>query len=231
MDHLLRATDRAGEVPQLAEAYAFHMLRRAYLRWHPRALVAQRVEGIEHLLASRDAGQGVLLSFAHHHQYDGLFGSLARHGVEIFAVMLPEMMAPDAPVEFRQHKVVCERGATLVSSGLGTAGLQAYLEQGKVLALASDVPGRTEVTFLGRRVVGSFGAARMAVAAGSPVVVVTSHRDGDGHHLRVHPPLVPADHDGPGALLDAILELHGAAILAWPEAFESPLARFGDPPS
>ena len=101
------------------------------------------------------------------------------------------------------------------------------LESRGILGIASDVPGRTPVTFLGRRVVGSFGAPRMATTTNSPVVLVTARRDAGGSYLQLDPPLEPADFADPGALLDEMLRRHGEAILAWPEALESPLARFG----
>jgi hypothetical protein len=58
-------------------------------------------------------------------------------------------------------------------------------------------------------------------------VLVTARRDEAGPYLRVHEPLEPSDYAGPGELLDDILLRHGEAVLAWPEAFEVPWARFG----
>jgi lauroyl/myristoyl acyltransferase len=104
----------------------------------------------------------------------------------------------------------------------------AGLRPGSTLAIASDVPGRTPVEFLGRPVLGSFGAARIAMLADAPVVLVTAHRDGDGgSYLRVHPPLEPRDFTDPAVLLAEILRRHGEAVLAWPEALDAPLARWG----
>lgn len=227
MEFLLGKSERADEVPVLARAYAEQMLLRSYLRFHPRAITRQPVRGIEHLTTGRDPDRGVLLSFAHHHRYDGMFASIARHGVDMTAVMLPEMLRPDAHIDHRQHRNVCLKGTKLISSDLGSEGIAAHLRPGSILALAPDVPGRTPVTFLGRRVLGSFGSARLAASTDSVVVVVTSHREGDGNYLQLHAPLDPRHVADAGELLEEILRIHGEAILAWPEALESPHGRFG----
>jgi lauroyl/myristoyl acyltransferase len=228
MTYLLEHTERASEISELAPRYAEQMLLRAYLRWHPRAITRQPVRGIEWLTTKRDTSRGVILSFAHHHRYDGLFGSLARHGAGLTMVAAPEMLAADAPAAWRQHIAVVRRGGVLVPASLGTEALTDLVRGGAIVAIASDVPGRSPVTFLGRRVRGSFGAARIAAMADCPVVLVTSHRDEHGSHLQVHEPLEPGDHRDPGDLLVEMLRRHEQAVLAWPEAFDSPDARFGE---
>ena len=199
----------------------------SYLRWHPRAITRQPVRGIEWLTTRRDPARGVVLSFAHHHHYDGMFGSVARHGVKIHAVMTPEIMGGNGGVAFQQHERVVGRGGEIVPSDVGTEALAALLSPGTTLAIASDFPGRTPVTFLGRRVLGSFGAARLASMTKSPVVVVTARREGCSSYLQLDEPIDPKDVPDAGALLDEILRRHGEAFLAWPEAVEAPTARFG----
>jgi lauroyl/myristoyl acyltransferase len=123
---------------------------------------------------------------------------------------------------------VVGRGGEIVPAVGGTEQLAALLRPGSALALAPDFPGRTPVTFLGRKVLGSFGTARIAMLADSPVVLITQHRDrSGGSYIQVHPPLEPRDYSEPRELLDEVLAGHGEAILAWPEALESPTARFG----
>jgi lauroyl/myristoyl acyltransferase len=172
----------------------------------------------------------MILSFMHHHRYDGMFASLKRHGADLHILMLAEVLAKDAPEPVRQHCRVVRRGGTIQSTEGGTAAILEILKPGVTLAIASDVASQTEVEFLGRRVRGAFGAARIAAQTNSPVVIVTSVRDGDdvlnGHYLKVHEPLEPADFAGPEELLNELLAVHGEAILAWPEAHDIPLARF-----
>src|SRR3546814_15457018 len=90
-----------------------------------------------------------------------------------------------------------------------------------------NAPGKTDVEFLGRRVMGSFGAARLAALSDSQIVVVTAVRDGDSHHLQLHPPLEPSDFADPKDLLAKMLRINGEAVLAWTEVFENPNTRFG----
>lgn len=228
MQFLLEYTDRAPEIPELARGYAEFSILRGYRRWHPGHLSRQPVTGIEWLTTKRDPGRGVVLSFLHHAQYEGLFPSLARQGASVQVVVAPEAFDPATPIQLRQHFKVAAMlpATTLVSTAIGSAGLAALLEKGEILGIASDVAGRTPVQFLGRELRASFGAARLAAQTNSPVVLVTSHRSADGSPaLQVHEPIEPADFADPTALLAEIMRRHEPAVLAWPEAFDSPYGR------
>jgi len=227
MRFLLEHTERADEIPELARGYAEQMMLRSYLRWHPRQITRQPVRDVEWLTTRRDPERPVVLSFLHHHRYDGMFGSLARAGVACDIVTLPDALAPDAPVQIKQHIRVVRRGGRMIPTTGGTEALIAGMVPSTTLAIASDVPGRTPVEFLGRKVLGSFGAARIATMTDSPVVLVTAHRDGASSYLQIHEPLEPRTYGDAAGLLDEILRLHGEAVLAWPEALDSPRARWG----
>jgi hypothetical protein len=227
MRFLLEHTSRASEVSELGYAYAEQMLLRAHLRWHWRTISRQEVRGVEWLTTRRDPNRAIVLSFMHHNRYDGLFGSLARAGAPCHALMARELMLPEAGTVYRQHRRVVTRGAHVVPADIGTEAIADVLRPGVTLAIASDFPGRTPVTFLGRRVLGSFGAARIATLTNSPVVLVTARRDGAGSFVQVEAPLEPADYAGPAELLDDILRRHEEPVLAWPEALDGPKARWG----
>lgn len=232
MRFLLEYTVRAPEIPEIAREYAEFALLRGYRRWHPGALSRQRVVGIEWLTTKRDPERGVLVNFMHHGQYDGMFPSLARAGVGVHAVVAPEAFDPTAPIQLRQHFKVASfmPSTTLVPASVGTAGMIELLEQRAVLAIASDVAGRTPITFLGRPMLGSFGAARVATRTNSPVVLVTSHQGADGNPwLQVHEPLEPSDFTDPADLLAEIIRRHEPAVLAWPAAYDSPYRRLAIP--
>lgn len=232
MQFLLEYTDRAPEIPELARGYTEFALLRGYRRWHPGHLSRQPVNGAEWLTTKRDPERGILLSFLHHAQYDGLFASLARHGVALHTVVAPEAFDPASAVQLRQHFKVAGMmpSTTLVPATIGTAGMVELLEKRAILAIASDVAGRTPVQFLGRELRGSFGAARIATQTTSPVVLVTSHRGADGSPwLQVHEPLEPGDFADPADLLAEVMRRHEPAVLAWPEAFDSPYGRLGIP--
>lgn len=232
MRFLLEHTEREPEIPVLARGYTEFALLRGYRRWHPRHLSHQPVTGIEWLTTKRDPERGVLLSFVHHAQYEGLFPSLARQGAAIHVVVAPEAFDPASPAQLRQHFKVAGMmpSTTLVPATIGSAGMVELVEQGEIVAIASDVAGRTPVQFLGRELRGSFGAARIATQTNTPVVLVTSHRSADGSpSLQVHEPLEPADYADPADLLAEIMRRHEPAVLAWPEAFDSPYTRLGIP--
>jgi lauroyl/myristoyl acyltransferase len=227
MRYLLEHTERASEIPELGYRYAEQMLLRAHLRWHWRTISHQEVRGVEWLTTRRDPNRAIVLSFMHHNRYDGLFGSLARAGARCHALMARELMLPEAGTVYRQHARIVTRGAQVVPADSGTEAIVDVLRPGVTLAIASDFPGRTPVTFLGRRVLGSFGAARIATMTNSPVVLVTARRDGAGSYVQVEPPLEPSDYAGPGELLEDILRRHEEPVLAWPEALDGPKARWG----
>jgi lauroyl/myristoyl acyltransferase len=228
MGFLLEHTRPDADLEAAARDYVRYQARRGELRWHPEMITSLRVEGIDHLVGSRDRGRGVVLNFMHHGHYDGAFPSVARLGVRCHTVVYPYMLEDDAPLWLRQHvAVACLGGGVAVSAAVGTEGLTDLLRRGEVVAIASDVPGRTPLPFVGRQVRGSFGAARLASTTGSPVVLMTSEEDADGPVIRLHEPLDPARFSSPQALLERMLATHEAVLLRWPEATDLPLSRWG----
>ncbi|HEU5038899.1 MAG TPA: hypothetical protein VFT70_17965 [Nocardioides sp.] len=228
MRFLLEHTRPDADLDAVARAYVRYQARRGELRWHPELITGLRVVGMDHMLGARAHGRGVLLNFVHHGYYDGAFPSIARLGAPAHMVVYPYMLESDAPLWLQQHvRVGSANGGTAVSAAVGTDGLLEILRRGDVLAIASDVPGRTPMRFVGRDVLGSFGAARLAADAGAPVVVMTSEEDGQGPYIRLHEPLEPARFDSPQSLLGAMLAIHEDVILRWPEATDLPLSRWG----
>jgi lauroyl/myristoyl acyltransferase len=233
--------EQAGaELRPVARRYVHQMVRRAELRWHPEVATAVLVEGIGHLLAALDLGRGAVISFVHHGLYDRAFPSIARTGVALDLMVHPYMLRDDTPGWLKQHiRVNTIGGGRAVSTEIGSAGIADLIAAGHAVAIASDVPGRSPVTFAGRAVLGSSGAARIAAAANTPVVLMTTERDrcdgydgrggcsGYGEHVRLHPALLPEAFGSAEALLDEILARHERAVLAWPEATDLPLSRWG----
>ena len=229
MDFLVGAVRPEADLDALARGYLACMRWRIETRWHYEVhRPAVRVEGAEHLAAAHG---GAVLNFLHHGPFERVGLSVAQHGHHLQMMMAPWFFDPDAAPWLRQHALISTRGCSGFSSAEGSAGVRARLEAGQLVAIASDMPGRTEVDFLGRRRLGSFGAARLAHETGRPVLVVTSHRDAAGAHFRVHAPLDPAEFANPRALLEQMLRLHEPAVLAWPEAYEEPRQRWGCPES
>jgi lauroyl/myristoyl acyltransferase len=163
----------------------------------------------------------------HHAHYNGLFASIARLGPKLEIVMSPAIMQPDSVIQMKQQRRVVCKGGRAHSTNLGTDAIVSIVQPDSIVAIATDVPGRTPMTFLGQKVIGSFGSARIAAITNSPVVLVTARRDASGAaYLQVEEPLEPSDFAGPHELLAEILRIHGEAVLAWPEALDVPTARW-----
>ncbi len=228
MRFLLEQTRPEADLEAVARRYVKQQIWRGELRWHPELITQMRVEGIEHLLAARDLGRGVMLNFVHHGAYEGGFASLARLGAPAHMIVYPYMVRDDAPRWLKQHmRVACMGGGTKVSAEIGTQGIIDLLNRGTVVAVASDVPGRTPLRFVGRDVLGSFGAARIAADAGSPVVVMHMEFDESGPFVRVSEALDPKDFDTSHALLQEMLARHERVVVTWPENTDLPLSRWG----
>lgn len=230
MAFLVEHTRPDLDLDTVARAYVRRQAWRGELRWHPETITHQRVVGLHHLVDARDLGRGVVLNFMHHGIYEGALASLGHLGVPSCMVVYPYMLSDSAPRWLKQHiRVGCSGGGSALSAGAGTRGITDLLARGEVVAIASDVPGSTPLRFVGRDVVGSFGAARIADEAGCPVVVITSERDDQGLFVRVHPALEPKHFDSSGALLQHMVTLHERAIVSRPEDADLPLSRWKTP--
>lgn len=227
MRFLLEHTDRASEIPELARRLAAHSLYRTYIRWHPQQLVHQEVRGLEWLTTRRDPDRSVVVSFMHHNHYEGMFASIKNAGVGVTVLITPKVLGADTPTGLKQHIRMLHRGNPFIPASGGLAAIQAQLKPGMAMAIASDVPGHTEMSFLGRRVLAPIGPALIATFTDSPVVIATSCRDEGGSYIQLHEPLEPKDFSEPKELLTEILRVHGEAVLAWPEVLEVPRARWG----
>jgi lauroyl/myristoyl acyltransferase len=231
MDFVLGRSRPEVDLEGAAHRYLDWMTWRSEVRWHTSLLSRQHIEGLEHLARARDQGRGVVLNFMHHGSYDGLSVSMSTAGFPVHSVVEAAAFAPDAPAYLRQRLRRMRGRVTPVSAGLGTRGITDLVSAGHIVQIATDVPGRTPVTFFGRRLLGSSGAARIACTTGAPVVVVTMRADPERRAVPVvHPALDPADFTSAEALLETLLAVHEESILALPEALNNPLTLWGQLP-
>lgn len=226
MAFLLERTRPDADVEEAARRYLERWTWRAELRWRRRMVNRQRVVGIERLIAARERGQGVVLNFMHHGQYEGAFTSLARLGARCEVVVHPKMLQKDAPEHLKQHLRAGTHLTNVHPTTIGSAGITDLVRQGRILGIASDAPGTSPVTWCGRQVLGSSGAARIAMTVGAPVVLLQTRVDADGPHLWLSEPVEPADFGSAEELLQEIVTRHEEAVLAYPEAADSPLSRW-----
>jgi lauroyl/myristoyl acyltransferase len=231
MRFVLEHTRPDADIEEAARRYVERQVWRGELRWHMDLITHLQVEGLEHLTAARDLGRGVVLSHMHHGHFEGAMASIGRRGVHIHAMGDPKLIAPDAPAWMRQHAAVAlAAGATQVRVDVGAEGLAKVLLEGGILTIASDVPGRTRMPFLGRDLVGSFGAVRLAMGTGAPVVAMTAElHDGYLPVARLHEALDPQEFPTPQKLLEALLAVHEPYIVRWPEMYDIPTSHWGTP--
>ena len=232
MRFLLEHTRPDADLEAEAKRYLRRMAWRGELRWHLRTVTRPRVIGLEHLQRARE-GRGVVLNFMHFGQYEGAAAPIKRAGVQLHQIILPIHFAPDREGWMIQHmRIADEAGGINVRSDAGSQAFADVLIGGGVLYLASDVPGRTPVRFVGRDLLGSFGAPLLATKTGAAVVVITQELDKPGAVMptvRIHPPLLPEDFEEPQALFEAMLAIHQDAVVRFPELYDIPMSRWGIP--
>lgn len=216
-------------VESAADAYLVRDVVRSEWRYHPRLISYQPVENAVALTKARATGRGVVVSFLHHGHYEGATASLAVADAPLGIVVSPEMLATDAPTFLRQHvRAGTVTGNHPVDAGLGGKELGGRLAKGEALAIATDVPGRAKVPFLGRDRLGSSGAAKLAAATNSLVVTMHAHCEGDGSlWLSLGDPIEPRDFADADALLRHLVATQEESVLAWPEGYHQPTLRWG----
>jgi lauroyl/myristoyl acyltransferase len=232
MLYLLEHSERAPEVDDLARSWVYETLKREELLWRPWLSTHMEVEGTEILELLTSRGTGCVLSFMHQGMYMGLFGSLGALGFTTHVATLPAFFRGDVtgPVLWRRQQIVRVFGGNGARPFPARGAYSTMLDlvaAGEIVAIATDVPGRLPMTFLGRRVSAASGPARLALEAEIPIVPVTSHRSGHRQRFRIEEPIWPAEHADLNSMQQAIADRHAPAILAWPEAVQEPLARWG----
>ena len=228
MELLLGAARPEVDLDPVARRYLRQMRWMHEARWHPDAMPPLRVEGRDRLDA---VAGGVLVSFVHHGPFPVIGVSLAEQGREVHAMANDDICVPRHPWQRQIREIATAGGGRLFSRTEGSAGIRDRLERGLVVAVASDVPGRTPVRFLGRDLVGSSGAVRIAWTAGVPVVACTTWVGEDGRPFyRLEEPQQTGAHPSPEALLQALLRFQEEPVLAWPEGYYDPLTKWSTEP-
>lgn len=217
MAHLLGESASPAEIEDASRAHIEHWMWWHELRWHPRRITHQPVEGLQNLHRARAEGRGVVLSFVHHAYFDGIFKSLGRHGFHVSTVIATSAARSRGPNTFQFARVMGS-GGSIIAADEGLPALLSALAERHVVATAIDVPGRTLVEFAGRKVRCSAGGLVAASRSGAPVVVVTSHRESGSTVLRLSEPISASDFESVDALAQEVVRRHQSPVLAWPSA-------------
>lgn len=228
MTWLLDAVRTPEEIEAVSRRYVEQDTWRSELRWHYKMIDFQPVEGADNLARARKLGRGVIISFLHHGQYEGAMASVAHAEAPIHIAISPEMIGPEAPAFLRQHvRAGLVGGNTGVNVGAGANILVEQLAAGRALAIATDVPGKAPVRFLGKDRRGSSGAARLAIGVNAPIVVMTAHHENGTIGLKLGEAIEPRDFADHDALLGHLMAAQEDAVLAWPEGYHHPTMRWG----
>jgi lauroyl/myristoyl acyltransferase len=225
MSYLLGRSSRSDEAPDLAREYVRLTRLRAELSMRPWLTVElDGLATVRGLLAE----SGLLVSFVHQGRSGRAFDVFRRNKIAVTLPASPHLVGPDAARESQHRMAMLGQGTTTVVSARGSrALLRDLLLDGGCVAIAHDVFGRCEVTFLGRRVKCAAGIAELSIETGCPILPIFNLPI-PGRALtriQVGDPLVPSDFDAPADMLQALVSVHEPAILAWPEAVDMPLLR------
>ncbi|MFQ5947411.1 MAG: phosphatidylinositol mannoside acyltransferase [Acidimicrobiia bacterium] len=197
--HMRRVLGPNADVRRAARrAFAFYGRYWAEIFWvRPRrrdGVVRHTViEGIEHLWAARDSGEGFILALPHLGNWEAAGARSAAEGVPVLAVA--EALSNPKIVEWfvRLRRamnidiVVAQRGGSV------RRRLVERLRGGGTVALLSDrdIKGSgVPVVFFGEETTIPAGPVAMADRTGTAILPVgTYFKPGRGHHFVVHPPL------------------------------------------
>lgn len=160
-------------------------------RLGPDELDAQMTyDGLEHILAAREAGTGAIMAVPHLGGWDFGGAWIATRGVPITVIVEP-LEPPELFEWFADFRR--SLGMTVVPLGpkAATASLRA-LRDNHILCLLCDRDiggGGVEVEFFGERTTLPAGPITLALRTGAPVLPCAVYHRGSGHHGVVRPPL------------------------------------------
>ena len=232
MELLVGRTPRAGEVEQLARRHLSNKYLYEDLLWRERVVTTLRVDNLDRIRALLTAGSGVIVSFLHQGQFNGLFASITRQGVSLVVVANPLFYRPPEPtwqgqVLAQQFRIATDHaGITTIPADQSFDHIVSHLRDGAAVALAADIPGSGPVRFLGRSFGMASGAAKASMLTGAPIVPVSAAPEGYLNRYDVQPALQPSEFPDADTLLQALFDRHEPAVLSWPEAVEGPLWQY-----
>jgi lauroyl/myristoyl acyltransferase len=227
MEAIVGATARAGEVEQLTRAHLRESEMQRTLFWRPWEAANMDAATEEHLQAALADGRGVLLSMCHLGPYfhSASLGPTLRRPV--FMVGGSWCFADPAPDYWGRRQVrrmegLRKRDGRMVPATGSFAVLRALLEEGELVLMHFDVPGRHETHFLGKPVMLTTGTAKLAAMTDAFVVPLRFRREGHRVWVDAQAPLDPRAHGSVEQLHGALAAVHERFILERPETLEDP---------
>jgi len=193
---LLDEDPRAAAVSKLAKSAHVDRSVRAAFAARPWRVRRAGVEGLERLAAITEAGRGAILMFTHTGGYGSFLLALASKDFELHLCRRPIVRVRDAEelIQWKRWGWQADApGCRLIYPGGSYATLRAVLERGGVCAIAFDVPGRRETTFLGQQMSLASGIASLAIEVGVPVLPAFAIPGEGGEIGRLEAAIEPAN--------------------------------------
>ena len=197
LDNGANADERSRE---MMRAYGRYYAEALWVRERrvPGMLADTEVVGLEHILAARDAGKGMIYALPHMGNWEAAAPVAVREGIPVVAVaeVLPNRRITDWFTEMRAEvgiEIVLATGRVEVMRRLEEA-----LAENKAVALLSDrdLKGKgVEVDFFGEKTTIPPGPATLAVRTGAPLLPVGCYFTDTGYRVVVHPAL-PVGEEG-----------------------------------
>ena len=199
-------------------------IMRSYGRYYAEALWARadrvdgmlgatEVEGVENIIAARDAGTGAIFALPHMGNWEAAAPVSVRVGVPVVAVaeVLPNQRITDWFTKMRSEfgiEIVLATGRVEVMRRLEEA-----IAENKAVALLSDRDLRGKgiaVEFFGERTTMPPGPATLAIRTGAPLLPVGCYFSDGGYKVVVKPPLeVPTTGSKPEQVAKLTQDLAG----------------------
>lgn len=192
-------SDIRAAAAEVMESYGRYWAEALWIRKKhiPELLASTSVEGLDLVLAARDAGAGMIFALPHMGNWEVAGPILGQNDIEVLAVA--ERLSNERITDWFT-RMRAEFGIDIV---LATGRvevmrrLEAALGENKAVALLSDrdIKGRgVEVPFFGEVTTLPPGPATLAIRTGAPLIPVATYFDDDGYRVVVKPPLpVPSE--------------------------------------
>jgi phosphatidylinositol dimannoside acyltransferase len=202
--HMMRVLGEGGPAQEAAvdvmKAYGRYYAEALWARAHRvgEMLAVTRVDGLDHLLRARDAGNGMIFALPHMGNWEAAAPIAVSEGIPVVAVaeVLPNRRITEWFTRMRADfgiEVVLATGRIEVMRRLEEA-----IGDNKAVALLCDRDLKrkgVEVEFFGERTTLPPGPATLAVRTGAPLFPVGCYFDDGGYRVVVKPPL-PVPEEG-----------------------------------
>jgi lauroyl/myristoyl acyltransferase len=182
-----------GQARKVARRHALLLAVTGVFEERPWLVTDVPLVGYEPLEPIAASGRGAIVATVHSPAswMALLAGSLKRSEIAVVAGdWLWNFVTTAGP---RRSAVFEASGATLVNARRSFRTLVTMLEEGKVVVLVADFPGRTEVTLLGKRALVDRGIARLSQLADVPVIPTLGTWDGARPSVRFGEAIYPVD--------------------------------------